>query len=222
MRPSHVGDRPLLGAGVCSWGLLPAYFLVIWALSLRSGGPGWVLRPGPGGGRPPDDEGEDSRYVGRLRFVLVAAAALILVAGYLLSRTGSVVAERSGLGPAFFGATFVALATSLPEISTMLGAVRLRRYEMALGDIFGGNLFNAALMFLIDLMAPGAPVLKRVGAFSAFGALFGLVLTATFLAGAMERRDRTMLRMGWDSLAAILIYAAGVGLFWQLRDSAGG
>ena len=130
--------------------------------------------------------------------MLVAEAALILAAGYLLSRTGSIVAERTGLGSAFFGATFIAVATSLPEISTMVSAVRLRRYEMALGDIFGTNLFNGALIFLIDVMAPGAPALNQVGAFSAFGSLLGLVLTAIFLAGVLERRDRTIFRMGWD------------------------
>ena len=76
----------------------------------------------------------------------------------------------------------------------MVAAVRLRRYEMALGDIFGTNLFNTALLFLIDALASGPPVLGRVGAFSAFGALLSLALTAIFMAGVIERRDRTVLR----------------------------
>ena len=93
---------------------------------------------------------------------------------------------------------------------------------MALGDIFGTNLFNAALVFVIDALAPGPPVLSRVGAFSAFGALLGLVLTAIFMAGVIERRDRTVLRMGWDSLAALVAYAAGVAVLFKLRGAAAG
>jgi cation:H+ antiporter len=33
----------------------------------------------------------------------------------------------------------------------------------------------------------------------------------------IERRDRTVLRMGYDSLAAIVFYAAGVAVLYQLR-----
>jgi cation:H+ antiporter len=93
---------------------------------------------------------------------------------------------------------------------------------MALGDIFGTNLFNAALIFVTDALSSGAPVLGRVGAFSAFGALLGAVLTALFLAGLVERRDRTVLRMGWDSLAALICYAGGIAVLYLLRNQTGG
>jgi cation:H+ antiporter len=65
-------------------------------------------------------------------------------------------------------------------------------------------------------------VLSRVGAFSAFGALLGLVLTTIFMAGVIERRDRTVLRMGWDSLATLLAYAAGIVVLFTLRGETGG
>jgi len=77
-------------------------------------------------------------------------------------------------------------------ISTVIAAVRLRRYEMALGDVFGTHLSNAALILVIDLLAPGPPLLDRAGSFAAFGALLGLVLTAIFVAGVLRWRDRTV------------------------------
>jgi cation:H+ antiporter len=227
-----VGDVAPLGfAGLWSAVLLAGYLASVWSLAGYEQRMPWMVRPdpdakdgeeAPGSAEAEEEPGGEGPGLRRLVLRTVAAAAAILVAGYLLSETGSAVAERSGLGPAFFGATAVAIATSLPEISTMVGAVRLKRYEMAIGDIFGTNLFNAALIFLIDLLSPGPPLLSRIGAFSAFGALLGLVLTAVFLAGAIERRNRTVLRMGWDSLAAIVIYAAGVAVLWTLRGEAGG
>jgi hypothetical protein len=33
----------------------------------------------------------------------------------------------------------------------------------------------------------------------------------------LERRDRTSARMGYDSLAAVIVYVAGVAMLWQLR-----
>jgi cation:H+ antiporter len=227
------GDLAIGPFGAWSLVLLFGYFVSIWALSGYAGRRTWIVAPKKhddvldsdgqrDGAAAQDDTARDGASLRSLALRTTAAAACILVAGYLLSQTGSAAAQKTGLGDAFFGATFVAVATSLPEISTMIGAVRLKRYEMALGDIFGTNLFNAALIFVTDTLAGGGPLLGRVGAFSAFGALLGLVLTAIFMAGVIERRDRTVLRMGWDSFAALITYAAGVGVLFALRHQTGG
>jgi cation:H+ antiporter len=47
--------------------------------------------------------------------------------------------------------------------------------------------------------------------------LLASVLLAVYLVGMLERRDRTIARMGYDSVAVIALYLAGVGLLWQLR-----
>lgn len=224
------GDIAVGPVGAWSLVLLLGYLASVWTLSQYEGRTTWIVPPDeqrdadgkPGNEQPEaDGPGEDTP----LRTLVIrttVAALVILVAGYLLSATGSAAAQKSGMGSAFFGATFVAIATSLPEISTMVAAVRLRRYEMAFGDIFGTNLFNAALICLTDALADGPPVLGRVGAFSAFGALLGLLLTTIFMAGLIERRDRTILRMGWDSLAALLLYAGGVAVLFLLRGQTEG
>jgi cation:H+ antiporter len=136
---------------------------------------------------------------------------------WLLARTGEAVAVQTGLGTSFFGAVFLGFSTSLPEVSTVVAAVRLRRYEMAISDIFGTNLFNVLIIFLVDALHPGDSVLVDAGRFSAFGALLALVLTAIFLVGLIERRDRTVLHMGYDSLTAIFVYGAGVTVLYSLR-----
>jgi cation:H+ antiporter len=218
------GDVAVGPVGLWSTFLIVAYLGGVALLARYEKGPEtWTAQEGP----LPDpadaqDTPQDNRSLPWLVASTAVAAAFILVAGWALSQSGAAAAAQTGLGSAFFGATILAVATSLPEISTVFAAVRLRRYEMALGDIFGTNLFNAALIFVIDLLAPGDPVLGRVGAFSAFGALLGLVLTAIFMAGVIERRDRTVLRMGWDSLAALVVYAAGVAVLFALRGQTDG
>jgi cation:H+ antiporter len=42
------------------------------------------------------------------------------------------------------------------------------------------------------------------------------VLTAVFIIGLLERRDRTILRMGYDSLAAIVFYAIGLVMLYSV------
>jgi cation:H+ antiporter len=90
---------------------------------------------------------------------------------------------------------------------------------MAISDILGTNLFDVGLLFAIDATGPGEPALNQVGTFSAVGALLGIVVTTLFLIGLAERRDRTILRMGWDSAAVVLIYLGGVILLYTLRGA---
>jgi len=65
---------------------------------------------------------------GRLMLRAFGVALVIVVAGYTLAETGDAVAAESGLGSSLVSFLLVGFATSLPEISSMVGAIRLRRY----------------------------------------------------------------------------------------------
>jgi Sodium/calcium exchanger protein len=69
------------------------------------------------------------------------AAAVTLVAGIVLERTGERIASHVGLSGVIFGATILAAATALPEVSTGIASVKLGDYQLAVSDIFGGNAF---------------------------------------------------------------------------------
>jgi cation:H+ antiporter len=212
-----MGEWQLLGVGWGSWLLLLAYAICIRILVRSRSDRSW--RPEPDSSREKDDEdgGEDDRSLKRLVGYTIICALVILVAGFLLARTGEVLAEKTGLGTSFFGAVALGLATSLPELSTVLEAVRLRRYTMAISDVFGTNLFNVTIIVLVDILHRGGPVLPEAGPFAATAALLALILTAIYLTGMLERRDRTLLRMGFDSIAVVLVYCAGVVLLYAQR-----
>ena len=206
---------PFAGASAWTWLMLGTYLAAAWLLTHTRSHTAWHADP------PAREEGGAGGGTGRELRPLAAkaavAAAAILGAGYVLTQSGHALAEQSGLGTNFFGAVALAAATSLPEVSTVVAAVRLGRYEMAVSDIFGTNLFNVLILFVADLLYAGGPVLAEVGTFAAFGALVAIVLTALFLAGMLERRDRTVLRMGMDSFAAIGVYVAGLFVLYQLK-----
>lgn len=211
-----VGDRAIFGIGAWTWLMLAFYLGAVWIISHSQGLGAWI----PAGKPAARPRATGHTAAGPLRALIgrtTAAGAAILVAGFLLAKSGEALAEQSGLGVSFFGAAVLAIATSLPEVSTVLAAVRLGRYEMAIADVFGTNLFNVAILFLIDALYAGGPVLGEVGRFAAFAALLAMVLTALFLAGMIERHDRTVMRMGFDSLAALAVYVGGIALLYQLR-----
>ncbi|BBK35956.1 hypothetical protein STAQ_10340 [Allostella sp. ATCC 35155] len=216
-----VGDRAVLGLGIWMWLLLGLTAAAMWILSRVRDRQAWRVA---GGLDKADQEAaqetaedEDERPLRRILVLTAVAASVIVLAGYALSRSGDAIAEQSGLGESFVGAVLVAIATSLPELSTVMTATRSGLYTMAVSDIFGTNIFDVSFLVIIDWLTPGEPVLNAVGRFSAFASLIGITVTATLLVGMVERRDRTVLRMGYDTLAVLVAYLSGLVVLYFLR-----
>jgi cation:H+ antiporter len=205
---------PLAGASAWTWLLLLGYAAAVWIIAGSHSKQAWTAARRK---RTPPVKRESSDTLRALVARTVAAGAAVLVGGFFLARTGEAIAAQSGLGTSFVGAVLLAASTSLPEVSTVLSAVKLRRYEMAVSDVFGTNLFNVTILLAVDLLYDGGPVLAEAGRFAGFGALLAIALTAVYLAGMIERRDRTVLRMGYDSLAVLGLYLGGVFVLYQLR-----
>ncbi|MXQ11173.1 sodium:calcium antiporter [Microvirga makkahensis] len=220
-------DVPVAGVGLGSTVLIVLCFASLWLSSGYERRHVWTAiddEPDTGDVPGDDEQNESQGQKQSLRTLVIKTiivGVVILGAGFLLSQTGDAIAKQTGLGASLVGLVLVGFATSLPELSSIIAAVRIRRYEMAVGDIFGTNLFNIALIFLADLAYPGGPVLAQAGAFESVAALVGLALTGVFVVGLLERRDRTVARMGYDSLAAIVLYVAGLVLLYVLDQRSG-
>ncbi|MFC3079689.1 hypothetical protein ACFODL_16430 [Phenylobacterium terrae] len=176
-------------------------------------------RPGHDEDEPALDGHEGRESVPRLLALIGGVALVISAGGYALSRSGEQLAEQTGLGASFFGAVFLGGATSLPELSSAIAAVRLGRPQMAVGDVLGGNMFNLSLLLLVDAFYRRGPVLAELGAFSVVAACLGALLCALLIVGLVERRDRTVMRIGYDSAAMIGVYLLGLAALYQLRDA---
>lgn len=210
------GDVLLIGIGVWSWLMLAVYVGAVLLLTQARQGEAW--RPkNPDRHREQIEQDVEQWTLGRLSVLIALAAGGILVAGVTLAQTGAALAEQSGLGLSFFGAVFLAVTTSLPEVSMTVELARRRQYEMAISGIFGTNIFNVTIIVLVDALHSGGPVLPEVGRPASVGALLGIVLTSIYLVGLIERRDRVFLRMGYDSIAVFLTYAAGLVVLYLVR-----
>ena len=145
----------------------------------------------------------------RTAIVFCVAALATLGAGVILEVTSDALAQRIGLSGVLFGATILAAATALPEISTGLGSVRLGDYQLAVSDIFGGNAFLPVLFLPATLLA-GRSVLPLAQGSDIYLAGLGILLTAVYVAGLIFRPRRQVLGVGVDSLAALVLYVVGV------------
>ena len=81
------------------------------------------------------------------QFVLVLAGLVGLVSGAKLLVSGGVsIARMIGISEWFIDITIVAIGTSLPEIVASIMAARRGQGEMAVGNIFGSNIFNILMV----------------------------------------------------------------------------
>ncbi|SFW67545.1 sodium:calcium antiporter [Amycolatopsis australiensis] len=145
--------------------------------------------------------------------IFAGAAVVTLLAGVVLERSGDAIADRIGLSGVLFGATVLAAATSLPEVSTGLTSVRNGDYQLAVSDIFGGNAFLPVL-FLPATLLSGKAVLPQAQRSDIYLTALAALLTLVYAAGLLFRPRRRILRMGVDSLVVLVLYAVGVaGLF---------
>lgn len=142
--------------------------------------------------------------------VFSISALATLVAGVVLERAGDAASSQIGLSGVLFGATVLALATSLPEISTGLQAIRQGDDSLAISDIFGGNAFLPVL-FLLATVISGSAVLPRANGADIYLTALAALLTLVYVVGLIFRPQRRIAGMGVDSLVVLVLYAVGVG-----------
>ncbi|MEP6910015.1 MAG: sodium:calcium antiporter [Actinomycetota bacterium] len=141
--------------------------------------------------------------------IFAAGAAVTLVAGVVLERSGEQIAGHVGISGVVFGATILAAATALPEVSTGIASVRLGDFQLAVSDIFGGNAFLPVL-FLVASVVSGSAILPQAQPTDIYLTALGIVLTIVYGWGLITRPHRQVLRMGIDSLTVVVLYAAGI------------
>ena len=153
-----------------------------------------------------------SKFQGTIReaiLVLVLGAMITLIAGWALVATGEQLTERWGMSGILFGGTILALCTALPEISTGIASAKIRDYNMAVSDIFGGNAFLPVL-FLMASFIGGDAILPDLKPSDIYLTILGIILTGIYMIGMIVHSKKQIFRMGLDSFIVLIVYLMGL------------
>jgi cation:H+ antiporter len=140
---------------------------------------------------------------------VIASGVLIFITPTLV-RSAAQIASQTGLSAGFIGATLLAFVTSLPELVTTVAAVRLRAYDLAVGNLFGSNIFNMFALGLTDFFYVDGRFLGSFDQALALAGLLGLLLTSLGLIGNLARVERRLGFVEVDALLIILGYLGGM------------
>jgi cation:H+ antiporter len=144
----------------------------------------------------------------------LAAAAIAAVAP-LFAWAAKGVAEVSGLGTTFVGTMLVGLSTSLPELASSLAAVRAGAFDLAVGNLFGSNAANMAILFVLDLVKSGPPLFANLDPTHALSGLFSVILMSLALAAIVYRAERRPAMLAPNSVLILLTYGAAAWVLLQ-------
>lgn len=104
-----------------------------------------------------------------------AAAVAIMLVGERLSIYADALAERLGVSRGFIGVVLLGAVTSLPELITTVASISLAdSTDLAVGNVFGSNLFNILILAAMDF-------LYRERTFDKGNALTGVLSTGVAL-----------------------------------------
>lgn len=153
-----------------------------------------------------------------LYFLASISILCILIGGVGLVYIAETLAIQTGLGSSFIGVTLLAGATSLPELSTTISAVRIGSYTMAISNIFGSNLIMVALLLPADVFYREGVLLLEQNSSADFALIAGIMVTSVYVAGLLIRHKSRLLGLGLDSFIVLCLYLISLVVFFALRD----
>lgn len=145
----------------------------------------------------------------------IATAILIAIAPLLVSSSAQI-AEITGIGAGFVGIVLVGMVTSLPEMVTTIAAARMGAYDLAVGNLFGSNVFNMFALGLADVFMTSGRFLGVIDRGFAIAGILGLILTSFGLLGNLARLERRLLFIEIDALLLLLVYGGSLWILYIL------
>ncbi len=115
-----------------------------------------------------------------------------------LAYLGEGISKVTGWDTSFVGAIFLAVVTSLPELVVSYTAVKLGAVDLAVGNVFGSNAFNVAILAFYDLAFRGN-FWGGLGLLHLLALTSAMVLTGVTIGAMAYPRRRSVMGVGWET-----------------------
>lgn len=151
---------------------------------------------------PEDAETETVKNIPVRRAIALILAGFIglIVGGELIVKSAVDIATRMGISEAIIGLTIVALGTSLPELATSVIAAAKHNSDIALGNVFGSNIFNVFFVLGTSAIVRPLPAYEGIEIDALMAAAGSIIV---WLA-VKTNRDRKIQR--WAGALLLIVY----------------
>lgn len=145
-----------------------------------------------------------------------AAALVVVVAALWLPLVAERLAAEMGWSRGFVGTLLVAAATTLPELAVTVASLRIGALDMAIGNLFGSNLFNLVLLAVNDAIYLDGPLLAAVSTVHAISAVSAILMSGAAIVGLLYRPpDKVFRAVGWISVVLASVYVLNAWVLYR-------
>jgi len=148
------------------------------------------------------------------RFVLVAVA--LVAFSIALAYLADLLSETYGLNKGFAGALLLGVVTSMPEFVSSIQLIRLKNFDLALGNILGSNIFNFMIIVLSDALYFKGTVYMRDLATAYLSGFLIASLVLMLIVYIFRSKQNVQNKHSWPyilvALGLILCFFAGLAL----------
>lgn len=139
-------------------------------------------------------------------------ALVVVAAALFLPYYGERIATHFELSDTFFGTVFLAITTSLPEVVVSISALRLGALDMAMGNLLGSNVFNVAILAVLDFFYTEGPLFTSISSSHVLSIFASIMMTAIVAIGLVVRPQTKKYRLSVDALFILIIYLINIFL----------
>lgn len=146
-----------------------------------------------------------------------AHAIVVIAASLILPIFAENIATKSGLGETFIGTLLLAASTSLPEMAISINAIRMGSIDIAVGNLFGSNIFNVMTLAIDDLVYTEGDLLKVASESHIITIFSTIIMTSIAVVGLTFRAKNKRFILAFDTLAILGVYVINVVIlyFWK-------
>ncbi len=163
-----------------------------------------------GGQHHADTANEDRSELTKTVILFSIAAIVIVISGIVLAQLGDKIAEQTGLEQSFVGTLFLALATSLPELTVSLTAMKIGAFDLMIGNILGSNMFNVLILAITDLAYRQEALHIPENISPGLLIIAACTISMTLVAGVAGRQKKLARIVAWESLVMLGLYLTGL------------
>ena len=131
-------------------------------------------------------------------FFLIFGMVGLAIGAYFTIESVIKLAELFQIPASFIAIIAVAIGTSLPELVVSVKAALAKKYEIALGNVFGSNIFN--ILLVVGIPSLIQPLIVDNLTFN-IGLSFLVAATLLFIISGISRRIHI-----WEGMMYILLY----------------
>lgn len=144
-------------------------------------------------------------------------ALVVVIAALFLPGIGKEIAEKTGLGQSFVGNIFIAISTTIPELVVSISALKIGAGDMAIGNLFGSNIFNIAILAIDDIFFIEGPLFSFVESTHIVPAISAIIMMTIAIIGLTYRASKKQLFLAWDAIGIVAVYIFNLIVLYILR-----